>query len=124
PAEAVDLAPLALGGAPGTAVALCDDRDGFAWGSALLVGRGRHGCADALGEGLTHDEDAVEAGDPHAHLVARPHQLRRLDLLTVQANMPGAACGRRSRAGLVDADRPQPAVDADGFLAHGRLRRV
>ena len=61
---------------------------------------------------LAHDEDPVEAGDAHAQLVTGADGLRRLRALAVHPYMPRAACGRRGGAGLVDADRPEPAVDA------------
>ena len=75
-------------------------------------------CADAFGEQLAYDEDAVEAGDAHADLVAHAHGLGGFRLLVADAHMPGPARGGRGGAGLVDAHSPEPRIDADGRLAH------
>ena len=46
--------------------------------------------ADALGEQLPDDEDAVEARDPHAHLVADAHGLCGFGAVAADADVAGA----------------------------------
>src|SRR5690606_29767756 len=101
-----------FGRSSGSPVAETEGCHGFTRGSAVVVCDGGDWCADAFGECLTNGEDAVEPADADTQLVPGFHHLGGLGLLAVHPYMPGTACGRRRGAGLVDADRPEPAVDA------------
>jgi hypothetical protein len=108
---------VALGGAAGTPVAHAHRervgarRRGRAVVDVALDGDGR---ADPLGDQPAHDHDAFAPGVEEAHLVAGLDLLGGLHPLAVDAYVARAAGGRGERAGLGEADAPDPGVHADG----------
>src|SRR5690606_20171476 len=130
-AEPIDLAAFAFGGAPRSTVTLCDHGRGIPGWGAVLHGLSDEGSTHPFGDGSAYHQDAIEAGDPHAQLIPGTDRLRGLRAFTVDAYMPRAACGGRGGARLVDADGPQPRIDAGGVrhtagsvLAAAVARRV
>src|SRR5690606_1156783 len=95
PSQTVDLAPLAFGRAPRTAVAHGEHRDRIAGRRAVLVRGDGDRRSDTLDERPAHHQDAVESGDAHAHLIPGLYGLCRLRALTIHPHMPCPACGRR-----------------------------
>jgi Aldehyde dehydrogenase family len=116
-AEAIELAAVPLGGAPGARIpaerrgvpqlgprrrllAMVDDALGGKWRSHPLV------------DGPHHLEDTSLPCESGLDTVAHPHRRCRLGRLAVHAHVPAAArrCGRH--AGLDRSHRPEPPVHA------------
>ncbi len=126
--QPVDAAALALGRAPGAALAddgRCGPQDDRGGRAVVDQARGRDRCADPLLDEGHHLEDAFafrEGLDPVTDLYGGGS----LRGGAVHANMAAPAGGGRRRTGLVDPDGPEPRVHScrfDGAIVAGSATR-
>lgn len=126
PAQAIEFTALPLGRPSCAAVPFNDPRRWRPGGAPVSESPDGDLRTDALDEELSNLQDAVEPGDPNAHLVGAAHRLRRLGGLPVHPHVSRPAGGGRRRARLEPTDRPEPGVDAhgSGARAGSRLARL
>ena len=116
-AQPVDIAALTLGRPARPAIT--DGNEGCLFPrrqgrGAIVYREGCRRCTDALGQELLDDEDAVEACDPDAQLIADPHGLCGLRAIASDVNMPRTARRSGCGSGFVDPDCPEPGIHSNG----------
>ena len=117
-AQALQSATVAFGRTPSAAIANTHRRDILTCQRWTLVDEaiGGDGRADPPAQNPCDDDGPLGPGLPHPHRVPDAYRMGRLDTLTIETDMPGAAGGSRLRPRLGQPHGPDPAIDPRGLL--------